>query len=105
MNSVSRVIDCHCHIASEEHVPRSFVEASAQNVAAALSAQGIPITAKKVTAMFLNKLKDPLCDDLLAEMKEAGIGRSVLLAADFSYALRDCVLTVEESFYRHRDVL
>jgi predicted TIM-barrel fold metal-dependent hydrolase len=105
INATASIIDCHCHIASEEHNPRSFIEASVKNIVAALSAQGLPVTAKKLTLMFLSKMQDPLCDGLVAEMAEAGISKSVLLAADFSYALQDCVLTVEESFYRHRDVL
>jgi predicted TIM-barrel fold metal-dependent hydrolase len=72
---------------------------------AALSAQGVPVTAKKLTTMFKSKMQDPLCDGLVAEMAEAGIRKSVLLVADFSYALRDCKLTIEESFYKHREVL
>jgi predicted TIM-barrel fold metal-dependent hydrolase len=99
------IIDCHCHIASEEHTPRSFIEGSVQNMVVALSAQGVPVSVKKLTAMFLGKMQDPLCDGLVAEMAEAGVSKSVLLAADFSYALPDCKLTVEESFYKHRDVL
>lgn len=99
------IIDCHSHIASEEHTPRSFIESSVANIVAALTAQGLPATVKKLTAMFLSKMQDPLCDGLVAEMAEANISKSILLAADFSFALRDCVLTVEESFLRHREVL
>jgi len=75
------------------------------NMVVALSAQGIPATAKKLTAMFQSKMQDPLCDGLVAEMAEAGISKGVLLIADFSYALRDCELTIEESFEEHREVL
>jgi predicted TIM-barrel fold metal-dependent hydrolase len=100
-----KIIDCHCHIASEEHTPKSFIEGSVANMVAALSAQGVPVTARKLTAMFQSKIQDPHCDTLVAEMAEAGIEKSVLLIADFSYALKDCVLTIEESFDKHRDVL
>jgi predicted TIM-barrel fold metal-dependent hydrolase len=99
------IIDCHCHIASEEHTPRSFIEGSVANMVTALSAQGLPVTAKKLTTMFLNKMQDPLCDGLVAEMAEAGIRKGVLLIADFTYALKDCKLTIEESFAKHREVL
>lgn len=99
------VIDCHCHIASLEHTPISFIEGSIANMVASLSAQGVPVTAKKLTNFFLNKMQDPLGDELVAEMEEAGIGKAVLLIPDFTYALKDCKLTIEESFFRHREVL
>jgi predicted TIM-barrel fold metal-dependent hydrolase len=100
-----KIIDCHCHVASEEHIPMSFVEGSVANMAVALSAQGLPSRAKKLTAMFMNKMQDPLGDALVQEMDEAGISKSILLIADFSYVLKDCKLTIAESFARHRDVL
>lgn len=99
------VIDVHCHIASEEHTPRSFVDGSIANMVASLSAHGLPVTTEKLSAIFRQKMQDPLCDELAREMDEAGIAKSVLLIADFTYALRDCSLTIEESFHRHREVL
>jgi predicted TIM-barrel fold metal-dependent hydrolase len=99
------IIDCHCHIAAEEHTPRSFIEGSIANMTAALTAQGVPVTNRKLTTMFLSKMQDPLCDGLVAEMADAGIVKSILLIADFTYALKDCVLTIEESFHKHREVL
>jgi uncharacterized protein len=103
-NSRHEIIDCHCHIASEQHVPRSFIEGSVANMLSALSAQGLPVSAKKLTDMFLAKMRDPLCDGLVSEMATAGIGKSILLIADFTYALKDCVLNIEEAFRRHREV-
>jgi uncharacterized protein len=101
----TNIIDCHCHIASEEHVPRSFIEGSVANMASALEAQGLPVSSKKLTNMFLSKMQDPLCDGLAREMEAAGISKAILLIADFTWALKDCVLTVEESFKKHHDVL
>jgi len=75
------------------------------NLILALHAQGVPCTPKKLFDMYLQKLQDPLCDGLVAEMDEAGISKSILLIADFSYALKDCALTIEESFLKHREVL
>jgi predicted TIM-barrel fold metal-dependent hydrolase len=98
------IVDCHCHIASEEHTPMSFIEGSVANMVTALVAQGVPATAKKLMAMFMSKMQDPLGDELVREMNEAGIVKSVLLIADFTYALKDCKLTIEESFYKHRNV-
>ena len=100
-----QIIDCHCHIASEEHTPPSFIEGSISNMTATLSAQGLPVPPKKLADMFHQKMQDPLCDELVQEMEKAGIVKSVLLIADFTFALRDCKLTIEESFHKHREVL
>src|SRR5580765_7389455 len=99
------IIDAHCHIASGEHIPKSFIDGAIANTVTALSAQGVKITASKLAAMYDQKMQDPLCDALVAEMADAGVSKSILLIADFTYALRDCVLTIEESFHKHRDVL
>ena len=99
------IIDSHCHIASGEHIPKSFIEGSVRNMVAAFSASGLPVTTKKLMDMFDQKMQDPLCDGLVAEMSAAGISKSVLLIADFTFALKDCVLTIEEMFHKHREVL
>lgn len=100
-----RIIDAHCHIASLEHIPRSFVEGGVSNILAVLEAQGIRTTREKLTDIYLEKLQDPLCDGLVAEMDEAGIEQSILLAADFTYELPDCTFTVEQSYARHVEVM
>jgi hypothetical protein len=103
--SEAAIIDAHCHIASEDHSPRSFIVGGIMNVHAALAAQGIRTTLEKLTAIYLHKMQDPLCDALIAEMDQAGIAKSILLAADFSYALKDCALSIAETYQRHRAVL
>jgi predicted TIM-barrel fold metal-dependent hydrolase len=100
-----KIIDAHCHIASEENTPGSFIDGAMSNLTAALTAQGIRVNAAKLSAMYRQKLQDPLCDALVAEQAEAGVSKSILLAADFSYVLKDCALTVEETFHKHREVL
>lgn len=102
--TVESIIDAHCHIASEEITPQSFIEGAMSNLAAALTAQGVPVSVAKLSAVYRQKLQDPLCDELVAEQTAAGVSKSILLAADFSYALKDCALTVEEAFHKHRDV-
>lgn len=104
-SQVAGIIDAHCHIASEEHIPRSFVDGAISNMVALLEAQGVPIMRDKLAAIYRHKMQDPLCDALVAEMDAAGIARSYLLATDFTHALADCPLTVEESYAKHREVL
>src|SRR5580700_15713 len=101
----AEIIDAHCHIASGEHIPKSFIAGATANMAAALSAQGVIVNASKLGKMYEQKMQDPLCDELVAEMAVAGISKSILLIPDFTYALKDCVLTIEESFHKHRQVL
>jgi len=99
------IIDAHCHIASEDIIPRSFIDGTIANIEAALAAQGIAPTSAKLASLYERKLQDPLCDELVAEMATAGIEKSILLAADFTWVLKDSALTVEESFRRHAEVL
>lgn len=99
------IIDAHCHIASGDHIPKSFIDGAIANMAEALMAQGVKATPSKLFSMYEQKMQDPLCDELVAEMEQAGISKSILLIADFTYALKDCVLTIEESFHKHREAL
>jgi uncharacterized protein len=101
----SRILDMHCHIASLDYIPRSFIDGAISNMVTALIAQGVPASANKLFGMFEQKMQDPLCDGLVQEMERAGIAKSVLLIADFTYALRDCKLSVQEAFENHRKVL
>ncbi len=75
------------------------------NVTLGLRARGHQIPPAKLLDMYLQRLQDPLCDELVTEMDEAGISKSVLLMPDFTWALKDCPLTIEESFLKHREVI
>jgi predicted TIM-barrel fold metal-dependent hydrolase len=111
MNSEARtpaplkIIDSHCHIASLEHIPRSFVAGVVANMMTVFAAQGVTANPSQLAEMYYQKMQDPLCNELVAEMEKAGISRSILLIADFTYAMKDCSLTIEESFQKHREVL
>jgi uncharacterized protein len=99
------IIDAHCHVASADFIPISFIEGAVSNVIAKLEAQGIPASRTRLMDLFLEKLQDPGCDELLVEMAAAGIDRCILLLPDFTYALPDTALTIAEMFCRHRDLL
>ena len=101
----TRIVDAHCHIASDELIPRSFVDGAISNILGKLIAQGIPATRERLANAYRRHLQDPQCDILVEEMDRAGIDKSILLAADFTYALKDCPLTIEETYERHRAVL
>jgi predicted TIM-barrel fold metal-dependent hydrolase len=98
-------IDTHCHIASLDFIPPSFVDGLAANVRLALASRGIRANADKITQMFLTKFQDKMCDELVAEMDEAGVDKAVLLAADFTYAVKDCRMSIADVLAHHRVVM
>ncbi len=101
----SNIIDIHCHIASDAFFPPSFRSGIAENMAAVLRSNGISPDKEKIERLYSAKMQDPDCDRLIEEMDAAGIGLSVLLLPDFTFALRDCELTIEEMIDRHRAVM
>jgi predicted TIM-barrel fold metal-dependent hydrolase len=105
MIEINQIIDCHCHVASVDFTPRSFIEGVIDNVLAALAAQGLRPDRNNLLKLYLDKMQDPDCHELVAEMAEAGIEKAVLLLPDFTYALKDSTLTISEMFDRHRALL
>jgi predicted TIM-barrel fold metal-dependent hydrolase len=99
------IVDSHCHIASLEHIPKAFIRGAVANMERVLSAQGAAVSEDKLMAMYCDKMQDPLCDELVSEMNKANIAKSILLIADFTYAMKDCSLTIEESFHKHCEVI
>jgi predicted TIM-barrel fold metal-dependent hydrolase len=104
MPEAATIIDFHCHIAAEMCFPRSFRDGVVDNMALALESRGLPVTKDRVAKMHTGTLQDPLCDQLVTEMDEAGIAESVLLLPDFTYALRDSTHSIEELVEHHRMV-
>ncbi|MCY1079442.1 amidohydrolase family protein [Archangium lansingense] len=100
----NQVIDTHCHIASLDFIPPEFVDGIVSNIELALDSQGVRAAASKVREVYLAKLQDPLCDELVSEMDGAEIDHAVLLAPDFTYALKGSRLTIEEILLHHKTV-
>ena len=103
--TVSQIIDVHCHIASVDFIPPRFIDGLVANAHLAFESQGLKVTLERIERLYMQKFDDRNCDELVAEMDEAGIDQSVLLAADFSFAMRDCHLTVEENLLHHAHVM
>lgn len=95
-----RIADAHCHIASTRFIPQSFVEGVVNN-----SVLWSPVQRRRMTERYLAKLCDHQCDELVAEMDEAGIDHTVLLCTDFTYVLKDSPLTIAEMLEQHAAVL
>jgi predicted TIM-barrel fold metal-dependent hydrolase len=100
----AKVVDTHCHIASLDIMPPSFVDGMVANIGLALSSQGLRAAPRKIKELIVAKFQDPLCDELIVEMDAAGVHQAVLLAPDFTYALKDSRLTIAEALAHHRTV-
>lgn len=99
------VIDAHCHVASTDFTPLSFVEGAIANLRAAAEALGLSTNETTLRERYLETLQDHSCDELVGEMDAAGVSRTVLLLPDFTFALKDCCLTIAEMFQRHAAIL
>lgn len=94
------IIDCHGHLASEKVLPPPFFEGWAKNAARKLGDDGI--AADRVQELLLATLDDEDCSQLLAEMEEAAIDRTVLLVIDFAFAFPDLGFDIEAVHNLHR---
>jgi uncharacterized protein len=101
----STIIDFHTHVADEMCFPKSFNDGVVGNMALALASRGLPVPREKVAKMHAGTLQDPLCDELVKQMDEAGVSESVLLLPDFTYRLKDSTHTIEELIDHHRKVV
>ncbi len=100
-----RIIDAHCHVASERFTPRSFLLGTARNKHAMMIASGLSISLASVLENFLIHMQDHHADGLIQQMDAAGIEKSVLLCPDFTYALNDYAISVEQVLIEHRAIL
>ncbi|MEW1837821.1 amidohydrolase family protein [Nonomuraea angiospora] len=99
------IIDFHCHVAAEMCFPPSFRDGVIDNMAVAMQARGLPATKERLRRMHDATLQDPLCDQLVKEMEDAGIDEAVLLLPDFTYALKDGTHSIEEIIDHHKAVV
>lgn len=80
-----KLIDGHCHVASDRFIPEAFVKDVAFNLANKLSALGSLTQGEFVMSMVKKQHQDHNADELISEMDKAGIEATVLLAPDFEY--------------------
>jgi predicted TIM-barrel fold metal-dependent hydrolase len=97
------LVDAHTHLASLDYIPLPFIEGVARNLAASIEARGMAIPASRLIDRLVGSLQDPDGSQQLGEMAAAGISRSVLLIADFTWVFKSS-LTLEEIFLAHRSL-
>jgi uncharacterized protein len=96
------IVDCHTHLASPMVLPEIFFDGWVDNVRRLLPPGLPPAHLRRIEKSFRLPIADPLGDQLVAEMNEAGIDVAVSLIIDFGLAFPGHVPPLEESFAAHR---
>lgn len=98
------IIDCHAHIASPRYLPEAFFGGWVENIKA-LAPSVHDNQEQLLVGLFDSLNDDPLCDQYVAQMDEAGIDKSVLLIIDFKYVYGEPFEDLFQIFLEHRAVL
>ncbi|HQV04723.1 MULTISPECIES: amidohydrolase family protein [unclassified Novosphingobium] len=98
------VIDCHSHVASSRYIPDEFFDGWVDNILATSGSKDDRHGAA-LRQVFRKINEDPLCDEYVAQMDEAGIARAVLLIIDFKYVYGEPFDDMVEIYRRHREIL
>ncbi len=77
------MIDCHVHVASRSVLPDFFFDGWAENLERRYPRRERAVRRPAIDGLLRRITDDPSCTQLLAEMDDAGIEKSVLLAIDF----------------------
>jgi len=92
------ITDIHAHLAYHKIYASAFLEGVAGSIPASASRAW-------VRRILENTLQDEQGDKLIQQMREAGITRTVLLIADYGYALGEAECTIDEIHALHARVL
>ena len=102
---LEKMIDAHVHVASTRFIPMAFIEASLDNMLAALRANGAAVTRERLLAMGLPRFQDHRADKFAEDMDRAGVSQAVLLLPDFTVTPGKSPLTIEEMMREHHEIL
>jgi uncharacterized protein len=94
------IIDVHTHLAFKKIFSPNFLNGITQNIAGSDQLKN-----KFLLKVVESTLRDNQGDALVKQMDDAGIAKSVLLIADFGYALGEADLSIEDIHIIHKHVL
>lgn len=100
-----KIIDGHSHVASSKYFHSKFLDGIVDNMYAKLVSRGVSAQKAKIRDLYLTKMQDHLCDEFVGEMDAADIDKAVLLLPDYTWALGEDGLTIEEMMLGHREIL
>jgi len=98
------VIDVHYHLLVEDWLPEAWWGAISQVYVNALKAMGMEMTEEDVKANILGGFWDPEGDNLVAQMDESGIDKTVILPQDLGLAMGEPKVTIEEQNKAYAEV-
>ncbi|MFC1857933.1 amidohydrolase family protein [Thermodesulfobacteriota bacterium] len=98
------IIDVHYHLLVEDWLPARWWQAVLNFYVKALKAMGMEMTIEAVKANILDSFWDPEGDQLIAQMDESGIDKTVILPQDFGLAMGEPKVTVEEQNKAYAEV-
>ena len=89
------VIDVHYHLLVEDWLPEAWWGAISQVYVNALKTMGMEMSTEDVRANILAGFWDPEGDDLVAQMDEAGIDKTVILPQDLGMLMGEPRVSIE----------
>jgi uncharacterized protein len=99
------IIDCHCHIASPNVLPRQFFQGWSRTVRSNFPSTLNVTQEQRIDELLRELNEDADCIKMLAEMDRAGINKAVLLVIDFGLAYKDVTSSIEEIHLLHKKLL
>lgn len=100
------IIDMHAHIAARELFHEHFLTGMKETLKARAAAElGVELQPHLLERIASRRLKDSSCSELLTEMNAAGIGRTLLLLADFGFGHDESALTLRALYEHYHQVL
>ncbi len=99
-----KIIDTHAHVADQTLFPEYFLEGVLNELKESLlDMTDFPDSSTLIYRLIKKNLSDVDCTNLLAQMDEAGIDKSILLIADFGYGQDEskvALSTLYDSYYK-----
>ena len=98
------IIDMHTHLFGKGWVPKQFFYGVARFITHEFKKQGVDESNEEMGDSLMETTADPEAENLLAEMDEAGIDKSVIFPVDFGVALGDPDVPIEEVNKRYSEL-
>jgi uncharacterized protein len=90
------IIDIHYHLLVEDWLPEAWWNGLCHVYQNALKAMGMEMAIEDIRNNILGTFWDPDGDNLIAEMDEAGIDKTVILPQDLGLAMGEPKLSIDE---------
>jgi predicted TIM-barrel fold metal-dependent hydrolase len=98
------IIDVHYHITVEDWFPKAWWNIMTQVYIGAFKAMGMDTTPEDVKKNILDTLWDPDGENLIKEMDEAGIDKTVILPLDLGLAIGEPKASIEDQNKAYADL-